>query len=230
MSHLVGSPALRGIKALSLDVDGTLYPLGWRLWLRAVLRPGTPRVLRAVKRARERFREHAAPDGPSLVDGVAQELAAALGMTAEQARAVMHRADAVLLPGLVCGLVPPQTRAALQRWTAAGGVLAAFSDHATGTKLDALGLGQAGFSAVVSAEDLGAYKPHPRGFQAVVSALGLPPAAVVHVGDRADTDGLGALAAGLVAAVLAPAEPPPGAWGVPNVAAVVDACLSARGD
>jgi 2-haloacid dehalogenase len=56
------------------------------------------------------------------------------------------------------------------------------------------------FTAVVTSEDVGAYKPDPAMFRRGLAALGLTPDEVVHVGDSIDADVRGAHAAGIRAA------------------------------
>ena len=55
---------------------------------------------------------------------------------------------------------------------------------------------------VWTAEDLGAAKPSPDAFLRACDRWGLPPAAVLHVGDRHDLDVVAARAAGLRAVHL----------------------------
>lgn len=59
-----------------------------------------------------------------------------------------------------------------------------------------IGLG-AYFKASVSAQGFGIAKPDPRIFRAAAQAAGVPPEAVLHVGDDAELDVLGGLAAGM---------------------------------
>jgi HAD superfamily hydrolase (TIGR01509 family) len=59
-----------------------------------------------------------------------------------------------------------------------------------------IGIG-AYFCGSVSARDAGVAKPDARIFQAASDALKLPPEAVLHVGDDADLDVVGALGAGM---------------------------------
>lgn len=54
------------------------------------------------------------------------------------------------------------------------------------------------FTAIVTSEDVGAYKPSPRMFQRGLAALGLQPDDVWHVGDSLTADVAGAQAAGIV--------------------------------
>jgi len=53
------------------------------------------------------------------------------------------------------------------------------------------------FSATVTARDVGVGKPDARIFQAGAQAAGVPAQAVLHVGDDAALDVVGALAAGM---------------------------------
>jgi putative hydrolase of the HAD superfamily len=68
-------------------------------------------------------------------------------------------------------------------------------------KLAALGLG-AVFEVVIVSGDVGYAKPDPRIFHLAAARLGLPPGRCLFVGDRRDTDALGALAAGMPAVWL----------------------------
>ncbi len=62
------------------------------------------------------------------------------------------------------------------------------------------------FQASVSARDCGVAKPDPRIFQAAAQRLGLPPEAVLHVGDDALADAVGARAVGMQAVWVNPHE------------------------
>lgn len=53
------------------------------------------------------------------------------------------------------------------------------------------------FAAVVVSEDIGVAKPDPKIFAAACEAMGAPPSACLHVGDRLDADAIGAHDAGL---------------------------------
>jgi HAD superfamily hydrolase (TIGR01549 family) len=53
------------------------------------------------------------------------------------------------------------------------------------------------FRATIYSSEVGHAKPRPEPFRAALSALGVPPAEVVHVGDIEATDVRGALAAGM---------------------------------
>lgn len=53
------------------------------------------------------------------------------------------------------------------------------------------------FAAVVVSEDIGVAKPDPQIFTAACEAMGAPPSACLHVGDRLEVDAIGARDAGL---------------------------------
>jgi putative hydrolase of the HAD superfamily len=63
-------------------------------------------------------------------------------------------------------------------------------------KLDATGLASR-IELTVGLGDAGVAKPHPRIFQYACERLGVEPSQAVYVGDRLDTDAIGAAAAGL---------------------------------
>jgi len=69
--------------------------------------------------------------------------------------------------------------------------------HVAGHKLAAAGLGDR-FPVVVGVTDAAASKPDPRIFLAGCVALGVAPERTMYVGDRLDTDAVGARDAGLI--------------------------------
>jgi FMN phosphatase YigB (HAD superfamily) len=75
---------------------------------------------------------------------------------------------------------------------------AVYSDYPrTAERLAAIGIDGSLPFAVYGPEDFGAQKPAPRPFRTIAAALGCDPAGVLVVGDRDDTDGAGAAAAGM---------------------------------
>ena len=95
-----------------------------------------------------------------------------------------------------------RVRQELERLVKAGLKIAVLSDFHVEDKLAALGLDDLPWAALVASESEGALKPHPRSFAAVASALDLRAEQIVHVGDRADTDVLGAKEAGMRALLV----------------------------
>ncbi|MDE0626039.1 MAG: HAD family hydrolase [Bryobacterales bacterium] len=80
-------------------------------------------------------------------------------------------------------------------------VQVALSDFESDHKLASLGLSHY-FDSVYSGERIGYLKPSPEPFRKVLRDLDLPPCELLHVGDRPDTDGAGAAAAGCQVLVL----------------------------
>jgi len=63
-------------------------------------------------------------------------------------------------------------------------------------KMDATGLSER-IELTIASGDVGVAKPHPRIFRAACERFGVDPADAVYVGDRLDTDAIGAASAGL---------------------------------
>lgn len=212
------APPLADVRAILLDVDGTLYDQRRlrRAMLGRLLRftAGSPRAgtrvlraLRAYRHAQERLRL-APPDGDVIVDVAAAQLADAAarsGVPDVEVRAAVARwmDDApldllarVARPGLAAFL-----RAAAERGVPVGVV----SDYPAAAKLRALGVAEL-VRCVVCAQDadVGCFKPHPRGLLAGARRLGVPPEAVLYVGDRAGVDGAAARAAGMRCVIVGP--------------------------
>ena len=94
-------------------------------------------------------------------------------------------------------------------WLCAAGVRIAAVTNASGAhqraKLADLGLARF-FDHVAIAGEVGLAKPDPRMFHSVCLAAGCDPSEAVHVGDKLDTDAIGARDAGLAAVWLDRAE------------------------
>lgn len=162
------------VSAVSFDVDGTLYSDRF-LPARVTLeslRRGSLRDLRRLRGRRD------------LAAEVSERRAAEERVLIPVLRRIGPR------PGVVELLkrLPPRT-------------VVAVSDFEPEAKLEALGL-RSCFDRVYAAERHGALKPDPRVFEAVLADLGIPPSALLHVGNRADFDGVGARAAGCQALLL----------------------------
>lgn len=195
--------ALAG-KGLSLDLDGTLYRVvRWRVAWR--LRRDMS-LLKSMLKVRDRIREAPALAGEDGVIAREAELLAEqwkcsqetmrrdlVELKVKMARAATYRAKP--FAGVVRSL----------HWAVEQGVqLAVFSDYAPQDKLRYLGLSGLPWVLCLGAENIGALKPHPRGFIRVAEAMGLPPASILHVGDREDLDIKGAMAAGMKTALFDP--------------------------
>lgn len=197
---------LAGVAAVSFDLDGTLYStrgLRRRVAAEAVRRSfgrasAAPfadlgALRRAYRRAEAARRRGGALDGGRLdsgrLDARAASKAARLAAEGRLLLPVLRRI------GPAPGVFP--LLALLRRRV---GRLVVVSDYEPEAKLEALGLG-AWFGRRYAAEEDGRLKPDPAVFRRALADLRIPPEALLHLGDRADTDGAAAAAAGCRALV-----------------------------
>jgi FMN phosphatase YigB (HAD superfamily) len=189
-----------GLRAVSWDVDGTLYRLDAmrrRLGLMALRAMASGRVRNTRRELRDLRERTALVERARAAGGVLDVSLAARCLdddTLEVERRWLGgaigrtgpRADVLMVLDLLATRRLP---------------LVAISDYVVDYKLEALGLSDR-FTAIVEGVRLGCVKPNPALFERAASVLGLPAGAILHVGDREDTDGAGARAAGFQARVL----------------------------
>lgn len=185
------------VRAVSWDVDGTLYStsrLTARFWL-AVLSAslgGNANAARRAAAAMREFRkrmEHVRANGGRLeTDDASIEERVAV----EQAWLSPEIAALGARPGVSSALRAFRTRFESQ---------VVLSDFEPTHKLASLGLLDY-FDAIYSGERLGYLKPSPEPFRRILRDLDLQPESLLHIGDRPETDGAGAAAAGCRALVL----------------------------
>jgi putative hydrolase of the HAD superfamily len=205
-----------GIRAVTFDAAGTLVtpaaPVG-RTYAAFAARSGIAAAPAAVEAA---FRRALAAAPPLAFPGVdpatvpARERAwwrdvvrAALGAPPGPALDACFDALYAHYAGAAAWRVFPDVAPTLARLRAAGlglGVVSNFDARLDGL-LAGLGLAPA-FDAVVRSSAVGAAKPEPAVFAAAARALGVPLAALLHVGDDARADAAGARAAGAQALLL----------------------------
>ncbi len=187
------APSEPPIQAVSFDLDGTLYATGphrLRLLPRLLPQLGLIRAWSAAVRAL-RDQQH-----DDLQNRIVDDTAARLGVDHDEARArLWFFLERTWIPGLAPAHVLPGVRDALTMLDTRGIPRAVASDHPVTAKLERLDLAH-GWAAGLCAEDLGALKPRPDVLLAAARAMGCPPAALLHIGDRWDTDGGAARAAG----------------------------------
>ncbi len=187
------------IKVVSWDVDGTLYSVGrmkWRLtclFMRKVAcgrGRAAFRELAALRRYRVRI-ETARLAGGAL-GGTLQETCRQALLDVEQRwygraiRQIGPRAGVTELLAFFAERDIPQV---------------AFSDYQAKYKLESLRLADR-FASTYAGECLGFVKPSPVGFERIAADFGIPTDGLLHIGDRADTDGAGARAAGCRCLIL----------------------------
>jgi putative hydrolase of the HAD superfamily len=191
------------IKAITLDLDDTLWPiwptieraekrlLAWlqlhapatadlmqsphvRQALRALVHDQWPKLhhdLNAMRRESIRLGLHRAGEDPALAEPAFNEFFAA-------------RMDVTLFDDALPGL----------KWLAQRYPIVGLSNGTA--DVHKIGIGEF-FVASINAQDVGVGKPDPRIFQAAALHLGLEPHQILHVGDDANLDVIGALNVGM---------------------------------
>lgn len=179
------------VRAVSWDVDGTLYStrrLTARFWLAALSASldgnanAAWRAAVAMRRFRKRMEQVRAVGGRLETDDASIEERVAL----ERAWLSPEIAALGARPGVASAL-----RAFRDRFESQ----VALSDFEPTHKLASLGLLDR-FDAIYSGERLGYLKPSPEPFRRILRDLDLQPENLLHIGDRPETDGAGATAAG----------------------------------
>lgn len=201
------------LKALILDVDGTLYRqtpvrryVAYRLIRHGLRKPATAwrtaRALSAYRHAQESLRENPSPKAAHLQMSLAAKnagypetfISGCVGEWME--RIPLPALPAARYPGLEAFL----------EWAANSGLrIAALSDYDPSSKLRALNLAQF-FSVVVHALDpeVGVFKPNPRGLEIAQRRLDARADEVVYIGDRPEVDGAAAVTSGVAGLIISP--------------------------
>ncbi|MEE2902950.1 MAG: HAD family hydrolase [Myxococcota bacterium] len=193
---------------ICLDVDGTLYPVSkWRVAWRLRKHLG---LLRVMYRTREEMRtiETSFATHHEFLEAEAGRVAEALGMPADT---VMRQlADLKLrLAEVMTKNTKPFTgaRESLAWAVQQGAAVAVLSDYPPQQKLSNLGLERVGWSGCFGAEESGALKPNSAGFQTVRASCRQNIHTWIYIGDREDTDVLGAQSSGFVPVLFSSQEP-----------------------
>ena len=187
------------IKVVSWDVDGTLYSVGRMTWQVICLFMREVACGRGLKAYRElaalrryRARIDAARSAGGALGGALQETCRQAILNVKRrwyGRAIQQtgpRAGVTELLAFFAERNIPQV---------------ALSDYQAGYKLESLGL-EDRFASIYAGECLGFVKPSPVGFERIATDFGVPVASLLHIGDRADTDGAGSRSAGCQCLIL----------------------------
>lgn len=191
------------IKAISLDLDDTLWPI-WPVIARAEqalqdwLRPRAPKTSAwlADTEQRQALRREILAARPELghdLRRLRQELIRAALQRHDEDTALVTLAYEVFIAERMRVQLFDDARPALA-WLAQRFPVVAVSNG--NADVQRIGLGRY-FSAGFSAQEFGVGKPDPRIFHAAAEAVGVAPQEVLHVGDDARLDVVGALDAGL---------------------------------
>ncbi len=191
------------IKAISLDLDDTLWPI-WPVIARAEqalqdwLRPQAPQTAGLLADAAQRLalRHEVVASRPDIghdLRTLRQELIRRALQRHGEDTALVAPAYEVFIAERMRVELYADARPALA-WLAARFPVVAVSNG--NADLRRIGLGEY-FRAGLSAQEFGVGKPDARIFHAAAEAAGVQPHEVLHVGDDAALDVLGALGAGL---------------------------------
>ncbi len=181
------------ILAVSFDLDGTLYGTGPH---RMRLMPRLLPQLALIKAWSGAVKGSRGERHPQLDNLIVERTATRLGVEPYEAQArLWFFLDRCWIPGLRPAHVLPGIHDALTLLDARNIPRGVASDHPVQAKLRSLGLSD-GWRAMVDGEGVGALKPWPDVLMAACAAMGCQPANLLHVGDRHDTDGEAARAAG----------------------------------
>ena len=188
------------MRAVSFDVDGTLYSLPamrWHVALSLAREIALGRGGRAqAEIAALRRRSGSVENARSLHAVLDSELRAVCldeGLIDIERRWV---GAAIGRPG-----PGPHVRGLLDELAVRHIPSVVISDHPAGHKLECLGL-QSRFAAVYEGARIGCMKPNPALFETAASEIGVRTSCLLHIGDRMDTDGAGARAAGCQVRIL----------------------------
>jgi putative hydrolase of the HAD superfamily len=203
----------QGIKAILLDIDGTLYPkrmLDWRMFKTAFpsIRLG---LLYNAVRHEYRIRQEL----------VATDPADRSGLLKRQAALALELAGKPVTPSRLERMAERIDRQFYRRWersfrsvkpyrgvreslVAAKGhglFVGVFSDFPVAGKLQALGLDDL-VDLALSSEDSGYLKPSGKAFEYLLSRVSVSPDEILFVGDSYDKDVIGAKQAGMHACLV----------------------------
>jgi 2-haloacid dehalogenase len=235
---------LTDFEALSFDCYGTL--IDWEAGIGAVLAPwareqglglGADELLEKYAQAEAR-QEEQTPEAlyPEILRAAMRSLGASLGIdvTAEQTeRLAMSVGDWPAFPDSPGALAALSSRYKLV-------ILSNVDRRSFASSNARLGVG---FDAIITAEDVGSYKPSPRNFEILVDTvrgLGVKPGRLLHVAQSLFHDHVPAQSLGLPTAWIDRraglagwgATPPPAVvvapdWTFPSMAAFAAACSAA---
>jgi HAD superfamily hydrolase (TIGR01549 family) len=208
------------IRAVLLDVDGTLYyqrPLRCFMAFELCALPLSMRSCRSAysiwrslgyfRRVREELRLLGKPQGPLATLQYVE--------TARQAGNHPVQIESVVVewihqrPLKYLRLCRRRGIEAFLMFLESKGIqVGVFSDYPVLDKLQALGLAER-MSLALSATDpeINAFKPHPKGFLRACALWGLPPEEVLYIGDRREVDATGASNAGMPCVLLGKVAP-----------------------
>jgi len=191
---------IENFDAVIFDFDGTLYDYR-RLPFNVVLNsPSNIFRIKAERDTRKKLRGIDFVDAERFRKAYAAEFSRRTGMSVEKSfewcfSACLSNMTDVLRKKYRCR---ESAAAVFTKLEESGVKTAVFSDYSfLKERMEAVGFGDGICRNLFSAEELGALKPCPRPFLEIAATLGAKPERCLVVGDRNETDGEGARAAGM---------------------------------
>jgi FMN phosphatase YigB (HAD superfamily) len=199
-------PPLDEVAAIIFDLDGTLFDLK-NIALHLILgRPFDMFLMREERRVRKLFAGRVYDSAEFYYSAFFEELSKRTGRSASSARRWYFEAYIPLMVRVLKRHYRPRPGAAellealnsgRNRWGKKM-PFAVYSDYPmTAERFSALGLEPGPLGRIYGPEDFGAQKPAASPFLRIAGDLGFPPRNILAAGDRDDTDGAGAAAAGM---------------------------------
>ncbi len=189
------------VKGVIFDLDGTLYRMHWIMRPFITLRV-FPNILRLPRFIKERNR-FAGIDMNSR-DKLMDQICDALSKTEKCSSKVMRQwIDETFYPAFIDSMLlfknsRPDINQTLEQLKKNQLKLAVLSDYdKVKERLLKLAIEPSFFDVITSSESFGALKPSGRPFMEIAGQWDIDPCHILVVGDRTDTDGAGAKAAGM---------------------------------
>jgi FMN phosphatase YigB (HAD superfamily) len=189
------------VRGIIFDLDGTLYDMSWYMKPLFFLRlfPHGMRLPRFLH-IRETFAGRDLGSRDALLDALSEQLCRRERMPQGEIRSWIkgpfYAAFVAIMPFF--RFSRPGLVSLLSSLREKGLRLGALSDYdCVKDRLERLRIPAPLFDAIASSEAAGALKPNPRPFLSMAQGWGIEPRAVLVVGDRQDTDGAAATAAGM---------------------------------
>lgn len=188
------------LRAVAFDLDGTLYPNSEMVLPSLGFALRQLKLVRALEEARKDLRRKGLV--PDFHQAQARIVGGKLGLSPEAAEKLIEEKVYTgwftlfrrfrTFPGV------RQAVEQVRRWNLKTAVMSDFPIRGRLADLGLDGLWDTSFST----EELGALKPHPRGFHEIAERLGFPPDHILYVGNDYGYDVVGAKAVGMAAAHL----------------------------
>ncbi|MDR1970490.1 MAG: HAD family hydrolase [Treponema sp.] len=200
-----GPDFLRGLGAIIFDLDGTLYDQKGIARRLVLARPLDAFLMRAERQTRKQFAGRSYGTVEAYFQAFFEELSKQIRRSASFARTWYFETYMPLMTGILAKHYRARPGAAEVFAALASGAnglggkipFAVYSDYPmAAARLEAIGLDR-GSCRVYGPQDFGAQKPAAAPFLRIAGDLGSAPQDTLVAGDRDDTDGAGAAAAGM---------------------------------